>query len=178
MPTVLGITNESPHSQIAEMSTQDIGPDNKGRLSTILQRNVAAGRAMDTQLWRALCDEPSTASALMAQDVVITTPLIPPDDDSDSDISGPIAGKDNVAEALEKMSPLLSYKFHSIKVVQIELMAVAAVYRVTVSRRMSSSSSKSARDEIEDLEMVAQSSWRQTAGADWELCGHCAGYAE
>ena len=173
MPPVL-LIGDSPHSQIAQMSTQDIGPDNKGRLSTMLQRNVAAGRAMDTQLWRALCDEPATASALMATDVVVMSPLIPADDD----ISGPIAGKANAAHALAKMAPLLSYKFHSIKVVQIDLMAVAAVYRVTVSRRTPSSASKSARDEIEDLEMVAQSSWRQTAGADWELCGHCAGYAE
>ncbi|KIH86594.1 hypothetical protein SPBR_08723 [Sporothrix brasiliensis 5110] len=181
MPTVLGLTNES-YDKLKDMSTQDIGPDNKGRLSTILQRNVAAGRAMDTQLWRALCDEPATAVAYMAKDCVITSPLVPPADDDEGGgdkFANVVAGKENVEKALSNMSPLLSYKFHDIKVVQIDLMAVAAVYRVTVSRRTSGDGKgTNKRDEIEDLEMVAHSSWRQTAGADWELCGHCAGFAE
>ncbi|CAK7211273.1 hypothetical protein SBRCBS47491_001067 [Sporothrix bragantina] len=176
MPTVLGLTNES-HSKLQDMSTQPIGPDNKGRLSTILQRNVAAGRAMDTQLWRALCDEPASAVAYMAKDCVITSPLIPPVEGDEDKGTSVVAGKEEVEKALSDMPPLLSYKFHDIKVVQIDLMAVAAVYRVTVSRRKEGGG-KDKRDEIEDLEMVAHSSWRQTAGADWELCGHCAGFSE
>lgn len=176
MPTVLGLTNES-YDTLKDMSTQDIGPDNKGRLSTILQRNVAAGRAMDTQLWRALCDEPASAVAYMAKDCVITSPLVPPAEGEEDKGTNVVAGKEEVEKALSNMTPLLSYKFHDIKVVQIDLMAVAAVYRVTVSRR-SSGGNGSKRNEIEDLEMVAHSSWRQTAGADWELCGHCAGYSE
>ncbi|OAA66756.1 hypothetical protein SPI_01332 [Niveomyces insectorum RCEF 264] len=186
MPTVLGLTNE-PHERIADMSTQDVGPDNKGRLSTILQRNVAAGRAMDTQLWRALCDEPASAAAYMAQDVVVSTPLIPTEDNDKHDGESPavlVAGKDDVEAALAKMPPLAGYKIRgTMKVVQIDLMAVATVYRVTASRRVpapppSSSGQRRANDQIEDLEMVVHSSWRQTAGADWELCGHCAGFAE
>ncbi|CAK7198320.1 hypothetical protein SEUCBS139899_000980 [Sporothrix eucalyptigena] len=176
MPTVLGLTNES-YDKLQDMSTQPIGPDNKGRLSTILQRNVAAGRAMDTQLWRALCDEPASAVAYMAKDVVITSPLIPPAEGEEDQGTNVVAGKEECEKALSSMPPLLSYKFHSVKVVQIDLMAVAAVYRVTVSRR-SPGGGKGKRDEIEDLEMVAHSSWRQTAGADWELCGHCAGFSE
>ncbi len=166
MPAVLGLASGPSHARLADAASQDIGPDSKGRLNTILQRNVAAGRAMDTRLWRALCDEPASATAFMAQDVVWSSVLTPADGDG-------------VVAALERMPPLLSYRFHSLKVVQIGLMAVAVIYHVTVSRRAASAAGdRRKKGEVEDLEMIAQSSWRQTAGADWELCGHSAGFAD
>jgi len=56
-------------------------------------------------------------------------------------------------------------------VVEIDLMAVALVYKISLFRHRKSGG-------VKEVVATCSSSWRQTAGADWLLCAQHVAYAE
>jgi len=128
---------------------------------SIYSRNEAAAIELETLLWRALCDDPASISGYLADDAVMANPLLFGTAETRSAHSEP-----TLKEALEECEPFLKYKMGEPKVVEIDLMAVAIVYPVTVIKQTS--------EELEDggfekIEGTASSIWRQIAGGDWKL---------
>jgi len=174
MPTILGLTNDAPSSTTTTTTTttteQQQPPKTekmgKERLDTISKRNHHAAREVETLLWRALCDSPDAAKEYMADDCIMINPLFsgsyrPMSKDTDPSID----------KILDGAEPWQSYKFHGEPmVVEIDLMAVALVYKITLF--------KSGRKGTKEVVATVSSSWRQTAGADWMLCAQHVAYAD
>ncbi|KAK3904544.1 hypothetical protein C8A05DRAFT_42393 [Staphylotrichum tortipilum] len=167
MPTVLGLTNKSagPGSGPHVSSSTTMGSN--ARLDTISKRNYASAREMETLLWRALCDEPETLKEYLAHDCIMINPLFAG--------TGLPLNKDthpNVVEALQSGGRRLTgFRFHGDPlVVEVDLMAVALVYKISVFRH--------SRKGIREIVASASSTWRQTAGADWLLVALHVAYAD
>ncbi|KAK0740475.1 hypothetical protein B0T18DRAFT_209847 [Schizothecium vesticola] len=127
----------------------------KDRLDTISKRNHHAAREVETLLWRALCDSPEAAKEYMADDCIMINPLFAGSDEPMSRDTDP-----SIDKVLEGGEPWTGFSFHGDPlVVEIDLMAVALVYKVTLFR--------SGRKGTREIVATVSSSWRQTAGADW-----------
>ncbi|KAK3314518.1 hypothetical protein B0H66DRAFT_563088 [Apodospora peruviana] len=181
MPTVLGLTNDtktrtssssSPNPEGKKKQQPFTGSKNssmggKGRLDTISKRNHAAAIEVETLLWRALCDDPKKAKEYLAEDCIMINPLF-------SGTSEPM-GKEtdpSIEEILEGNEPWAAFKFHGDPlVVEIDLMAVALCYKVSLFRQ-------SKKGGLREVVATVSSSWRQTAGADWLLCAQHVAYAD
>lgn len=164
MPTVLGLSASSKTTSAA--SAMGSG---KGRLDTISKRNHAAAIEIETLLWRALCDSPDAAKEYMAADCVMINPLF------SNGIADPLT-KDTeptIDAILEGgRDRWTSYRMHGEpKVVEIDMMAVAVLYRISLYRHGKGG-------KLEEVEATVSSSWRQTAGADWLLCAQHVAYAD
>ncbi len=170
MPTVLGLTNErrtqtsSPGRWLGAASKESKEKDKESKKkkekdrTTIWGRTQADAREMDTLLWRALCDEPSTALEYAAHDCAIIQPLLFGKDEE------VVHGTEDLKKALEDVEPFLGYRISDFQPVEVGLMAVSTVYRVTVTVQ--------GRKGPEQIECLGSSAWRQTAGAEWQLTGH------
>jgi len=176
MPTVLGLTNDRPAkvntSASAGMNTHSSSSATMGggqdRLDTISKRNHHDAIEVETLFWRALCDSPEAAKEYMAEDCVMINPLFAGDPEPMSKRSDP-----SIDQILDGAEPWTSYRMHGTpQVVEIDLMAVAVLYRITLYRQTPGS-----RD-VEQYEATVSSSWRQTAGADWLLCAQHVAYAD
>ncbi len=166
MPTVLGLTNSPSHSQSQSPAPQGYRDSstkmgNNDRLDTISKRNHAAAREMETLLWRALTDSPEAAKEYMAKDCVMINPLFA--NGSDKPMNKDT--EPSINDALENAGGVWTgFKIHGDPlVVEIDLMAVALVYKVSLFR-------ESRKGGTREVVATASSSWRQTAGADWLLC--------
>jgi len=138
-----------------------------GRLDTISKRNHHAAREVETLFWRALCDSPEAAKEYMAKDCIMINPLFAGTSKPMNNESEP-----TIDQILEGAEPWTGYSFHGDPmVVEIDLMAVALCYKVTLFKKSSKGGTK---------EVVASvsSSWRQTAGADWLLCAQHVAYCD
>jgi hypothetical protein len=133
----------------------------KGRLQTISARNHAAARDMDTLLWRALCDDPSSAEEYMAKDIQLVAPLIfgtkeaacrNPDHDK---------GEIDLKEALEDVPEIQGFRMGEVRTIEAALMAMVTIYKLRV------------KIDGEEIDAMGSSTWRQTAGAEWEMVGGC-----
>ncbi|KAK3683434.1 hypothetical protein B0T22DRAFT_467905 [Podospora appendiculata] len=192
MPTVLGLTNDSKsrsksadkdkehkssgkeHNQAISSkyhsSNKALGAPNNGakpRLDTISKRNYAAALEVETLLWRALCDDPDAAKEYIADDCIMINPLF-------AGTSRPLANdtEPTIEQVLEGGEPWASFRFHGEPlVVEIGLMAVALVYKVSLYRQ-------SKKGGLREVVASVSSSWRQTAGADWLLCSQHVAYAD
>ncbi|KAL2125530.1 hypothetical protein VTJ04DRAFT_1895 [Mycothermus thermophilus] len=154
------------------------------RPNTISQRNHASALEMETQLWRALCDPDSVKADngkpitdYIAHDCVMINPLLAPDGSAMP--LGPNT-KPKLADVLEYHSQhegrskaglakgLYGYRFLGEPlVVEVDLMAVALVYKIGLFRRRTG---KTGGDRgVEEVAATGSSTWRQTAGADWLL---------
>ncbi|KAL2020531.1 hypothetical protein VTK56DRAFT_8331 [Thermocarpiscus australiensis] len=176
MPTVLGLTNEGksktggggggPHVS----SSTTMGSN--ARLNTISKRNHAAAREMETLLWRALCDEPDTAREYLAHDCVMINPLLAP-----GNSSRPLSAdtQPRVQDVLARGTRFTGFRFHGDPlVVEIDLMAVALVYKISLFRQARKGGGAGVREVVASC----SSAWRQTAGADWLLCAMHVQYAD
>ncbi|KAK2072005.1 hypothetical protein P8C59_006384 [Phyllachora maydis] len=139
------------------------------RLDTISKRNHAAAQEMETLLWRALTDTPDAAREYLADDCVMINPLLHPDG-AEAPMNG--ESEPTIAQALERAAaaaaPWTSFRMHGRPlVVEVDLMAVASVYTVSVFRHVAGG--KRGMEE-EEVRASVSSCWRQNAGADWFLC--------
>ena len=132
------------------------------RLDTISKRNHHAAREMETLLWRALCDEPESLKDYLAHDCVMINPLLAP-----GGSTAPLS-KDtqpNVVDVLQAGAgrKFTGFRFHGDPlVVEVDLMAVALVYKVSLFRQ-------GRKGGVKEVVASVGSTWRQTAGADWLL---------
>jgi len=130
-----------------------------GRLDTIFKRNIAAAHEMDPLFWRALCDDDiDDLMEYVADDCRFMNDLL-----SDEPMS-----KSEFKKALEDddFEPPRAYQISSdAKAVQVGLMAVTTVYKVTIFENDGS-----------ETHAAVSSAWRQTAGADWVLCSQLIAY--
>ncbi|KAK1772288.1 hypothetical protein QBC33DRAFT_3595 [Phialemonium atrogriseum] len=179
MPTVLGLTNETQtNPSTNEGGSSGSGSEGKAmtssttlgsneRLDTISKRNNAAAVEMETLLWRAMCESPEAAKEYLAHDCVMINPLLAGTDRALGKETDP-----SVSDALEGAGgKWAGYRFRGDpQVVEIDLMAVALVYRVSLFRK--------GRKGVREVKATASSSWRQTAGADWLLCSHHVAFAD
>ncbi|KAK3986602.1 hypothetical protein QBC44DRAFT_332955 [Cladorrhinum sp. PSN332] len=173
MPTVLGLTNDSktgtsPDSR-ATISTKTMGGKNE-RLDTISKRNHAAAQEMEVLLWRAICDSPEAAKEYLAEDCIMINALFAPNRSSKA------LSKDtepNIEAVLKGAERFTGFRFHGKPlVVEVDLMAVALVYKISLYRL-----SSKGRGERE-IVASGSSTWRQTAGADWLLVAQHVQFAE
>ncbi|KAK3344276.1 hypothetical protein B0T25DRAFT_522247 [Lasiosphaeria hispida] len=171
MPAVLGLTSDSKPSSPSNGDGGYHSSSNKmggnKRLDTISKRNHAAAREIETLLWRALCDSPEAAKEYMAEDCVMINPLFAGSDEPMGKDTSP-----SIEEVLKGGEPWTGFRFHGDPlVVEIDLMAVALVYKVSLFKA-------SKKGGIREVVATASSSWRQTAGADWLLCAQHVAYAD
>lgn len=153
MPSVSTTHTHTTHT--LNNPTANMGKD---RLDTISKRNHHAAREVETLLWRALCDSPEAAKEYLADDCIMINPLFAGSDEPMSRDTDP-----SIDKVLEGGEPWTGFRFHGDPlVVEIDLMAVALVYKVTLFR--------SGRKGTREIVATVSSSWRQTAGADWVLC--------
>jgi len=142
----------------ASTGKQDSGESDKKKKkkdrSTIWGRTQADAREMDTLFWRALCDEPESALEYAAHDCALINPLLFGDEEEVTN------GTEDIKKALKDCQPFDGYRIRDFHAVEVGLMAVSTIYRVTVTL-----------DGGEQVECYCSSSWRQTAGAEWQLCG-------
>jgi len=168
MPTVLGLTNERPSTHTSSSSSATATMGGKQRLDTISKRNHHAAVEVETLFWRALCDSPEAAREYMSDDCVMVNPLFAGGAEPMSKKTEP--GIDRI---LEGAGPWTSYRMHGTpQVVEIDLMAVAVLYKITLYRQGKKG------EPVEEYEATVHSCWRQTAGADWLLCSQMVAYAD
>ncbi|KAK0706993.1 hypothetical protein B0T26DRAFT_790561 [Lasiosphaeria miniovina] len=177
MPTVLGLTNDSrtapaaPGTSNNKMGGGENSNKKHDRLNTISKRNHAAAHEVETLLWRALCDSPEAAKEYMAEDCIMINPLFAPGGSTEP------MGKDtdpSVEDVLAGGEPWAGFRFHGEPlVVEIDLMAVALVYKVSLFRQSSKKNGG-----MREIVASVSSAWRQTAGADWLLCAQHVAYAD
>ncbi len=137
-----------------------------GRLDTISKRNHAAAREIETLLWRAMCDSPEAAKEYLAEDCIMINPLFAGSNEPMTKDTEP-----SIDQVLEGGEPWSSFRMHGDpQVVEIDLMAVAVLYRISLYRH--------GKKGIKEVEATVSSSWRQTAGADWVLCAQHVAYAD
>jgi len=137
-----------------------------GRLDTISKRNHHAAVEVETLLWRALCDSPDAAKEYLADDCIMINPLFSGSNEPMSKSTEP-----SIDQVLEGGEPWTSFRMHDKpQVVEIDLMAVAVLYRVSLYRH--------GKKGVQEVEATVSSSWRQTAGADWVLCAQHVAYAD
>ncbi|KAM7201177.1 hypothetical protein V8F20_004923 [Naviculisporaceae sp. PSN 640] len=170
MPTVLGLTTDTKPKMAPDTYVSKNKPLANGeRLNTISKRNHAAALEIETLLWRALCDKPEKAKEYMADDVVMINPLFSGSNDPVSKYTEP-----SIEEVLEGNEPWMGFKFHGDPlVVEVDLMAVSLVYKISLFRRYGRKGNK-----VREVLATCSSSWRQTAGADWLLCAMHVAYAD
>jgi Domain of unknown function (DUF4440) len=182
MPTVLGLTTNSSKPKSSSSSSEGKPKmGGKSRPNTISKRNQASALEAETLLWRALCDSPAAVKEYMADDCIMINPLLHPEGSSDplSRDTEPMTIED-VLDGAGAVEPWTSFRFHGEPlVVELGLMAVALVYKVSLYRqRKGKGKKKGGRGEEEEVVASVSSSWRQTAGADWLLCAHHVAYAD
>lgn len=131
------------------------------KLNTIKGRNRAAAKEMETLLWRALCDKPKSAIKYIAKDAIMSNRFLFGDAEIRSKESDP-----PLEEELKNAEEYMAYKMHDPQVVEIDLMAVAISYRVTLFKQVESKG----KNTFETIEATCSSSWRQVASGDWVLC--------
>ncbi|KAL1845119.1 hypothetical protein VTK73DRAFT_1092 [Phialemonium thermophilum] len=180
MPVALGLTNKSggggnvsntndKGENKFSSSSNRLSGNNNNRLDTISKRNHAAAIEAETLLWRALCDSPEAAKEYLAEDCIMVNPLFAGTDQPLSKSTSP--SLDKILDACGR--PWIAYKFHGQPlVVEVDLMAVALVYRLSLFRQ-----SRNGKG-LKEVQATASSAWRQTAGADWLLCAMHVAYAE
>lgn len=176
MPTVLGLTNDSKTKSSSSPKPQKMAEGyvsknqpmaNGERLNTISKRNHHAALEIETLLWRALCDKPQKAKEYMADDCIMLNPLFSGSNEPMSKYTDP-----SIEEVLEGNEPWQGFKFHGDPmVVEIDLMAVGLVYKITLFRQ-------SKKGGLREVMATCSSSWRQTAGSDWLLCSQHVAYAD
>ena len=170
MPTALGLTTDSKSKVTSQISPPGSSNNKMGggqRLDTISKRNHAAAREVETLLWRALCDSPEAAKEYMAEDCIMINPIF-------AGTSAPLSKhtEPSIEDALRGAAPYQGYRIHGDPlVVEIDLMAVALVYKLTLFKQ-------SRKGRVRPITATCSSSWRQTAGADWLLCAQHVAVAE
>lgn len=176
MPTILGMTNEKNQSQTqvarpTEESKKHVSSSTtmgkNQRLDTISKRNKHAAIEMETLLWRALCDSPEAAKEYLAHDCVMINPLFAGTDEALAANTDP-----SISQVLDRCGRAWNgYRFKEEPlVVEVGLMAIALVYRLTLYRQ--------GKKGVREVQATACSSWRQTAGADWLLCAQHVAYSD
>ncbi|KAJ9161007.1 hypothetical protein NKR19_g2695 [Coniochaeta hoffmannii] len=165
MPTVLGLTTAD-----SKVSKND-SMGGKNRLDTISKRNHHAAIEVETLFWRALVDSPDAAKEYMSEDCVMINPLFA-DGDAEPMSKKTDPSIDKILDGAEN-GGWTSYRMHGTPaVVEIDLMAVSVLYKLTLYR-------KGDKDgKLEEYEATCHSCWRQTAGADWLLVSQMVAYAD
>ena len=178
MPTALGLTNDTKQSPSQQSPgsgphiSSSVTMGSNTRLDTISKRNHASAREMETLLWRAICDDPSSLKEYIAHDCVMINPLLAPGGDN-----SPLSkdSKPTVAEVLDgaaKGGRFAGFKFRGDPlVVEVDLMAVALVYKISLFKM-------GRKGGVREIPATAGSTWRQTAGADWLLVAFHVAYAD
>lgn len=148
---------------------KDLLNDEGGRKNTILARNQESAIEMETLIWRALCDRPKSALKYIGKDAMISNWLVFGDTEPRNKDSEP-----SLEECIKECEPYMSYKMREAQVVEIGLMSVAIVYHITLYGQ----AGEPAKDGTVKLDMdeaTVSSTWRQTAGGDWELASMTVG---
>jgi ketosteroid isomerase-like protein len=146
------------------------------RLDTISKRNHASAREIEALFWRAMLDSPDAAKEYMAKDCVMINPLFHPSGDASPMTQATEPAIDEILDGVGE-GGWTSYRMHGTpEVVEIDLMAVSVLYKISLYRETGESSGKKAgKKEIEEVQGTVSSCWRQVAGGDWVLVSqHCA----
>lgn len=196
MPSILGLTTDpSPHglnsntstslttsAQASSSSSSNNMPasnshtmGNGQRLDTISKRNHASAREIEALFWRAILDSPEAAKEYMAKDCVMINPLFHPDGDAAPMTQKTEPAIDEILDGV-KEGGWTSYRMHGTpEVVEIDLMAVSVLYKMSLYREHGGGGKKAGKKEIEEVNATVSSCWRQVAGGDWVLVSqHCA----
>ncbi|KAL8302841.1 hypothetical protein RB601_005790 [Gaeumannomyces tritici] len=156
MPTMLGLTNDKSASPKPK--------EEKKKLDTIQRRNVNDALTMETLLWRAMCDDPASAGEYIADDCVMLNPVNFGTDEI-------MEGKDAIVQALHNGDKWAGFKMQDDKqVAKAGLMAVAVLYKVALFKQTSKGP--------EQVDAMVNSTWRQSAGADWFLVSQLVAFAD
>ncbi|KAH6851094.1 hypothetical protein B0I37DRAFT_373186 [Chaetomium sp. MPI-CAGE-AT-0009] len=176
MPTALGLTTDKPATQragsgpyVSSSTTMTTTP----RLDTISKRNHASAREMETLLWRALCDDPAdTLRAYLAHDCVMINPLLAPGGSCEPLSKDSRPSVVDVLVRAAQAKEFQGFRFHGEPVVvEVDLMAVGLVYKVSLFRR-------GRKGGVREVVASVSSTWRQTAGAEWLLVLFHVAYAD
>ena len=133
----------------------------KKKTNNIHNRNIADGKKADVLFWGAMCDDPESATDYIAEDCTMVSALLPGHENE------PLVGKKEISKALKDLPAFTGFRVgHDAHVVEVGMMAVSTLYRVTLSTKDGG-----------QVEAVVNSAWRETAGAEWELCGQLIAYA-
>ncbi|EON96041.1 hypothetical protein UCRPA7_8451 [Phaeoacremonium minimum UCRPA7] len=137
-----------------------------GSNNSIRSRNLRAAKESEVLLWRALCDSGEDAKEYIEADCSMINPLVHP-----SGENTPLHSKSepSLMEAMDKLEPWSTYRMHKDpepQIVEIDMMAVQIMYRVTVQRV-----DDAGRTKPYSVDALVTSTWRQGAGGDWKLCG-------
>jgi Domain of unknown function (DUF4440) len=122
-------------------------------MSTISQRIKNSVTVNEHAVWRALSTSGAALLPFLADECIIihrdgkilsssTTPSIKKTFESDDYV------------------PFLNYKIEDVEVVEVDMMAAIIVYKVTAERQGG------------EYQAIVSSTWRQNAGADWQMCAH------
>lgn len=148
---------------------KDLLNDDGKRKNTIKARNQESAVEMETLIWRALCDRPKSALKYMGKDAMMSNWLVFGDTEPRSSESEP-----TLEEELKECEPYMSYRMHNAQVVEIGLMAVVIVYEVTLYGQ-AGEPDEDGTVKLQTDEATVSSTWRQTAGGDWELASMMVG---
>lgn len=148
---------------------KDLLNDEGGRKNTIKERNEESAVEMETLIWRALCDKPKSALKYIGKEAQISNWLVFGDTEPRSSESKP-----SLEEELKNCEPYMSYKMRNAQVVEVGLMAIAIVYEITLYGQ-AGEPGPDGTVKLQTDEATVSSSWRQTAGGDWELASMMVG---
>lgn len=131
-------------------------------LKTIKGRNTASGKEMEALLWQCLCDKPHKLKRYLAKGAIMANRPFFGDPEPRTETS-----EQTLQESLENSQRWLGYKIHDIQVVEIDLMAVASGYRLSLFRHVDMGKGKV---KMYQEDCMVLTSWKQNAGGTWELC--------
>ncbi|KAJ6509016.1 hypothetical protein C8R45DRAFT_1170190 [Mycena sanguinolenta] len=129
----------------------------------IHDRTVKEVKRLEIHMWRALRDSGPAVFEYTADDCTFA-------------IDGMILDKDSeptLKEYMEKTyEPWAKYEIHDLRIIEIDLMAAGAVYKVTASRIVDDNKPP------EHYTLCCASSWAQGADGEWRLKTHAEGRAD
>ena len=138
-----------------------------GHDNSIRARNLRAAKESEVLLWRALCDSGEDAQEYIEKDCAMINPLVHPRGDSEPMHA---TSDPSINEAMDQLRPWSTYRMHKDpepQIVEVALMAVQIMYRVTVTRVDDDNPGR----QPQSVDAMVSSTWRQGAGGDWKLCG-------
>ncbi|KAJ7366664.1 hypothetical protein DFH08DRAFT_948681 [Mycena albidolilacea] len=131
----------------------------EGSIRERLKRDV---KQLEIHMWRALRDSGPAVFEYTTDDCTFAIDGMVLDKDS----------KPTLKEYMEKTyKPYDKYEMHDIRIIELDLMAASAVYKVTASRLISD------HEPPEKYTLLCASSWAQGADAEWRLKMHAEGEA-
>ncbi|KAF7346114.1 DUF4440 domain-containing protein [Mycena sanguinolenta] len=130
---------------------------------TIRERLKKDVRQLEIHMWRALRDSGPAVFEYTTDDCTFAIDGLVLDKDSEPTLK----------EYMEKTyEPWAKYEIHDLRIIELDLMAAAAAYKVTASRIIDENKPP------EHYTLLCGSSWSQGADGEWKLKSHSEGRAD